>query len=350
MLRFCDSQQGAAVADLFMTRFAGQANDVLRGILDQTVECIMLVNLDGELEYINPNGLRAFGFDSFAQVVDRSWVDFWPEDRQSRASDALALARRGQQDRFEGYSPDARYAPHWWDVSVSPIVDETGTITHILATMRDVTMGVQERLGERMKREEAERFAKRSDSVAREMRHRLKNQLAVVGSVAKLLSRNSDSPADLTERLTEKLQALARAQDLLTINHDEPPEVGVAIAQVLEASGAGERIEVGTMPEGKLGDDAIQQLALILGELQTNSLKYGALFYDSGQITLTGTRNGTDLALHWHEDTGRKIDPPEVEGSGFKLLQRLGSTAQSRARVQWHSRGPTIDFHVRALD
>ena len=47
---------------------------------------------------------------------------------------------------------------------------------------------------------------------------------------------------------------------------------------------------------------------------------------------------------------GRKIDPPEVEGSGFKLLQRLGSTAGSRARVQWHSRGPKIDFYVRALD
>ena len=104
------------------------------------------------------------------------------------------------------------------------------------------------------------------------------------------------------------------------------------------------------MPAGKLGDDAIQQLALVLGELQTNSLKYGALSFDSGQITLTGTRSDAELAIHWHEDTGRKIDPPEVEGSGFKLLQRLGSTAGSRARVQWHSRGPKIDFYVRALD
>tara|TARA_A100001391_G_scaffold189752_1_gene161463 strand:+ start:262 stop:1278 length:1017 start_codon:yes stop_codon:yes gene_type:complete len=338
------------LTDLFMTGFADKANDVLQGILAQTVECIMLVNLDGELEYINPNGLRAFGFEDFSDVGDRRWADFWPADRQARAATAFDRARRGQQDRFEGYSPDRHQAPHWWDVSVSPIVGQDGAVTHILSSMRDVTIGVQERLGERMKREEAERFAERSDSVAREMRHRLKNQLAVVGSVAKLLSRNSDSPADLTERLTEKLQALARAQDLLTINHDEPPELGAAIAQVLEASGAGERIEVGTMPKGKLGDDAIQQMALILGELQTNSLKYGALSYDSGQITLTGTRNGSDLAIHWHEDTGRTIVPPEAEGSGFKLLQRLGSTPRSRARVQWHSRGPTIDFYVRALD
>ena len=338
------------MTDLIMTEFADQANDILRGILDQTAECIMLVNLEGELEYINPNGLRVLGFDNLADIRDRRWIDFWPVERRVQALAAFDRACRGQQDRFEGYSPDRHQAPHWWDVSVSPIVGKYGAVTHILSTMRDVTMGVQERLGERMKREEAERFAKRSDSVAREMRHRLKNQLAVVASVAMLLSRYSDSPADLTERLTVKLQALARAQDLLTIDRDEPPDICVAISQILEASGAGERIEVGTMPAGKLGDDAIQQLALVLGELQTNSLKYGALSFDSGQITLTGTRSDAELAIHWHEDTGRKIDPPEVEGSGFKLLQRLGSTAGSRARVQWHSRGPKIDFYVRALD
>lgn len=338
------------MADIFMTRFAEQANDVLRGILDQTVECIMLVNLDGELEYVNPNGLEALGFADFSGIGERRWSDFWPEDRQARAETAFDRARRGQQDRFEGYSPDPGRSPHWWDVSVSPIVDEDGKVTHILATMRDVTLGVQERLGERLKREEAERFAERSDGVAREMRHRLKNQLAVVGSVAKLLSRNSADPADLVDRLLAKLQALARAQDLLTIDHTEPPDVGFAIAQVLEASGAGDRIEVGTMPDAKLGDDAIQQLALLLGELQTNSLKYGALARDSGQITLTGTRAGSELALHWHEDIGSEIVPPDGSGSGFKLVERMGSTARSRARVQWHSRGPTIDFYIRVLN
>lgn len=338
------------MTDLFMTRFADQANDVLKGILDQTVECIMLVNLEGELEFINPNGLKAFGADDFSAIENREWPSLWSEDRADRAQAALDKAKRGQQDRFDGFAPDLDGAPHWWDVSVSPIVDDAGDITHILVTMRDVTLRVQEKLGERMKREEAERYAERSDSVAREMRHRLKNQLAVVGSVAKLLSRNSEDAAELVDKLVAKLQSLARAQDLLTINHAEPPEVGLAVAQVLEASGAGERIEVGTMPEGRLGDDAIQQLALILGELQTNSLKYGALANDSGCITLTGTRSGRDLALHWHEDTGQAMEAPEGEGAGFKLLTRLGSTSNSRASVQWHSRGPTIDFYVRALD
>ena len=333
-----------------LDRFAGQTSEVLGAILAQSLDCIKLINLDGEIEYVNPNGLKALGVGDFSELVGKRWPELWPAETRERISSALDLAARGQTDRFDGYCPDASGNPRWWDVSVSPILQEDGKVSHVLATSRDITERVQERLQGEMLQKRAQDKADRSDTVAREMRHRLKNQLAVVGSVASLLARNSSDAGELVQKLAGKLQALARAQDLLTIHHAEPPLVGVAVAQVLEASGAGERIEVGTMPDGRLGDDAIQQLALILGELQTNSLKYGALANDGGHITLTGTRSGRDLALHWHEDTGQAMEKPESEGAGFKLLTRLGSTSNLRASVQWHSRGPTIDFYVRALD
>lgn len=338
------------MAAIFLDRLAGQTSEVLGAILAQSLDCIKLVNLDGEIEYVNPNGLKALGVEDFSQLSGRPWSELWPDEARERVASALGLAWRGQNDRFDGYCPDANGNPRWWDVTVSPIRHGDGSVTHVLATSRDITERVQERVQGEMLYKRAQDKADRSDTVAREMRHRLKNQLAVVGSVASLLARSSADPGELVQKLSGKLQSLARAQDLLTIHHDEPPQVGVALAQVLEASGAGERIEVGTMPQGRLGDDSIQQLALILGELQTNSLKYGALIRNAGRITLTGTRSGREIAIHWHEDLGETIDAPKGEGSGFKLLQRLGSTSQSRAQVQWHSRGPTIDFYVRALD
>lgn len=336
--------------EIFMTRFADKANSVLRGVLDQTVECILLCNLDGRIEYINPNGLKAFAARSFAEIEERVWTELWPDDRKQRAQEAFSLASRGQTDRFDGYIPDRAGVPHWWEVSVSPIVEDDSEISHVLISMHDVTLRMNEALEDRVKRDEATRLAQRSDTVAREMRHRLKNQLAVVGSVAKLLSRNAVDPADLTERLTEKLQSLARAQDILTMNNAQPPTIGEAISQTLDASGAGERVKVGPLPSGRLGDDAVQQLALIMGELQTNSHKYGALAADRGGITLTVSRKGGELALNWHEDVGSAIEPPAHEGAGFKLLQRLGSTSHSRAQVQWHERGPMVDFYLRVID
>ncbi len=208
---------------------------------------------------------------------------------------------------------------------------------------------MQERLDDRMKREAAERNAEHSDDVAREMRHRLKNQLAVVGSVAKLLARGATDAKDLTIRLDEKLQALARAQDLLTIDRAEPILADEAVRQVLNASGAGDRIEVLNVPSVGLGDETIQLLALILGELQTNSLKYGSLARDAGHITLSGHRSGDTLNLHWHEDIGAPMTPPEHKGSGTILIERIGSAGGSRATIEWHATGPSVNFSMRCL-
>ena len=335
--------------DTFMAQFADQANDVLGAVLDQTADCIKLVSLEGDIEYINSNGLKALGFESSSDLIGRSWAELWPVGGRARVDQAISRARRGQRDRFEGYCPNAKGLPRWWDVSVSPIMNGNEEVTHLLATSRDVTTKVQESLNDRRMRESAELAAERSDNIAREMRHRLKNQLAVVGAVAKLIARHADDPADLITRLEGKLQALARAQDLLTVHRDKPVTVDIAVAQVLEASGAGELIEVSALPEDRLGDDGVQQIALILGELQTNSLKYGALGNDAGKITLTGASRDGVLTIHWHEDTGKPVTPPESGGSGFMLMKRLGSAGGAMAQVSWHGTGPAVDFHVKTI-
>ena len=335
--------------DTFMAQFADQANDVLGAVLDQTADCIKLVSLEGDVEYVNQNGLRALGLTDSDSIVGKPWVEMWPADGRPRVEQAISRGRRGQNDRFEGYCPIADGSARWWDVSISPIKRGDGEITHLLATSRDVTDRVQESLNERRLRENAVLAAERSDSIAREMRHRLKNQLAVVASVAKLLARHSEGARDLIDRLENKLQALARAQDLLTVHRDRPITAAMAVEQVLEASGAGELIEVSTLPEARLGDDGVQQLALILGELQTNSLKYGALGNGAGKITLTGALRQGVLTLHWHEDTGQPVVPPTGQGSGYLLLTRLGSTSGATAAVNWHATGPAVDFHVRTI-
>ncbi|QPC98273.1 PAS domain-containing protein [Qipengyuania soli] len=337
------------MSETFMAQFAQEADDVLGAILDQTADCIKLLSVEGDIEYVNRNGLRALGLSSSDELVGRRWDEIWPVDGRARVIEAVNRAGRGQNDRFEAYCPIAAGQPRWWDVSVSPIMRADGEISHLLATSRDVTEKVQESLNERRMRERAMLAAERSDSIAREMRHRLKNQLAVVGSVAKLLARHSEGPSDLIDRLENKLQALARAQDLLTVHRDRPVTAKLAIEQVLEASGAGNLIEVSTLPDARLGDDAVQQLALILGELQTNSLKYGALGNDSGKITLTGSLGRDILTLHWHEDCGRPVTKPDYQGSGHMLLTRLGSTSGMSAGVNWHGTGPAVDFHVRVM-
>jgi two-component sensor histidine kinase len=72
-----------------------------------------------------------------------------------------------------------------------------------------------------------------------------------------------------------------------------------------------------------VGEVAATSLAMVVHELATNSLKYGALSSDSGTLDVS-TRSGDEgLSLIWMERGGPVVEsPPEAEGFGSKLMQR----------------------------
>lgn len=331
----------------FLKHFEPESRDVLVAILTQSRDCIKLVNLAGEIVYINQNGLTALGFDGPDGLIGQPWHSLWPAENAGMIDAAVAAAIAGESQRFEAFCPDRDGRARWWDVAVSPLRGDDGAVSHVLAISRDVTAQVTAREDEHRRLELAERRAVLAREMAREMRHRLKNQLAVVGAVARMLSRHNTDARVLASKLDDRLVALARAQDLLTAHRDRPLPAQDAITQVLEASGAGERIVVRDLPAACLPDESIQLLALILGELQTNALKHGALRGDGGQVEISGTRADQMLTLSWHEDCGEPVVPTETGNGGFLLINRLGSVGNAKPRIAWRDEGIDVDFHLR---
>lgn len=319
------------------------SQDVLAAILTQTRDCIAVIGLAGELLYMNRDGADVFAPPVAAPLLGRSWVELWPTEIRDRIAAAMEAARRGETDRFEACGIAEAGPARRWDVAVSPILSPAGAVTHILSILREVS-------DEQERRETAEREAARAGDLAREMRHRLKNQLAVVGAVANLLARHTPDARALARKLDERLAALARAQDLLAVRRDEPATAQEAIAEVIAASGAGERVRVSSIPHSRLPDASVQQLALLLGELQTNALKYGALHFANGRIALTGRRESGVLTLRWREDCGAPVAPVETGSGGFQLISRLGSVGGAKASITWHDTGIDVEFHLRAQD
>ena len=333
----------------FLRNYEDQSHDVLVGLLDQSQDCIKLIGLDGTLEYMNPNGQRALGIVDFASVIGKDWRELWPSESADQIAASIDAALRGQRSRFEGYCPTASGEPRWWDVSVSPISDRAGNTTHILATSRDVTTAMQDRIGDRLRREEAERTAAHSDDVASEMRHRLKNLLAVVGSINRLLVGTATDAQNHADRMQERLHALAKAQDIASQKASEAISLDQAIPMMLGQSGGGERIFLGQIPALPLVDQEIQTLALLLGELQTNSLKYGALRDADGSVSLTFVRKDRLVSMHWQEECAHRVEPSDREGAGFRLIKRLGSGGGCPAQVNWLPYGLAVDVHVSIL-
>ncbi len=212
---------------------------MLHAFLTQSRDCIKLINTAGELEYLNANGVEALGFTDASDVVGKHWRELWPEESHAQIDASIHAALDGRPTEFEAWCPNRHGEDRWWDVSVSPVAAEGGQITHMIAISRDVTAQVKLREVETLRREAAEHQADFAGSIAGEMRHRFKNQLAVIGAIAKLLARHTDNASELARKLDEKLLALALAQDLLTESNDAPIPADIAIVKVLTASGMG---------------------------------------------------------------------------------------------------------------
>ena len=75
-------------------------------------------------------------------------------------------------------------------------------------------------------------------------------------------------------------------------------------------------------PDIRLGGPATTAFALILHELSTNAVKYGALSDDAGRIDLNWRVSGEELVMVWMESGGPPVDGPPAEfGFGVRLAE-----------------------------
>jgi two-component sensor histidine kinase len=192
--------------------------------------------------------------------------------------------------------------------------------------------------------------------LAGEMSHRVKNLLAIASALTQISSRSATSAPQMAEELTGRLTALGRAHDLvrpLPGSQGRAALLGDLISILLapyEETGAfSGRIRV-AVPRMGVGEIAATNLALIIHELATNSVKYGCLSVDTGTLDVSGTVEGDQVAIAWTERGGPTIEKSErPEGYGSKLLQR-SVTLQLAGSItyDWTAEGVIVQLKLSA--
>ena len=116
---------------------SGTLRQVRRCNVESSRDCLKVLDLEGRILYINPAGIELLGVDP-ALLLNRNWIEMWPEKDRETVQNAAARARAGGIGRFQG---PARIPAgmRWWDVEIMPIVDAGGAITRLLAVSRDVS-------------------------------------------------------------------------------------------------------------------------------------------------------------------------------------------------------------------
>lgn len=118
----------------------GQDEDFKARLIESSLDCIKVLDVDGRLLSINESGKAALEICDLAPLLGSCWIDFWQGEDRENARKAVTSARNGGIGRFIGYFATTQTkSPKWWDVLVSPILDANGKSKNLLVVSRDVT-------------------------------------------------------------------------------------------------------------------------------------------------------------------------------------------------------------------
>ncbi|HWJ68895.1 MAG TPA: CHASE domain-containing protein [Sphingobium sp.] len=169
---------------------------------------------------------------------------------------------------------------------------------------------------------QAEREAERAAFV-RELNHRVKNTLANVTSIISLTRRNAVDIENYTNDLLERVRALAASHSLLDGAQWGPTDLRTLIeAQLGSHSSLGQRIHING-PNVLISPNDALTVGLMLHELLTNAVRYGALSAPEGELHISWQIDSPDLvSVVWEERNGPPVTPPERRGFGLNLIER----------------------------
>ena len=174
-----------------------------------------------------------------------------------------------------------------------------------------------------------------------EIKHRAKNAIAVVLSVAQATLK-SKLERELYEEFEGRLQTVARTVDVFNLD-GAPETIREILISTLERR-AGRAIGQISMngPELPVPMKMQTPLGMALHELATNACKYGALSLPDGHVLIRWQRSnqGNMAVLDWIERGGPLVVQPTRRGFGSKLLsQILGSPCGKTTQLIYDERG-----------
>ena len=86
---------------------------------------------------------------------------------------------------------------------------------------------------------------------------------------------------------------------------------------------------------------------MVLHELTTNAVKYGALSVPSGRLRVEWSRGDTHLVIHWSETDGPPVEPPRRQGFGTRVVNRIiQSELEGKLRFEWNPAGLACEITI----
>ncbi len=329
-----------ALLDAAVERIMAQVQNV-RVLIESAPNGIVVVDEEGVIKLVNSSTEKQFGYNRLDLVGKRvevllpvPQVAEHREAREAFLQKPEARAMGAGRD-LSGRRKDGSEFPV--EIGLNP-VGQNGR-TAILATVIDIS--------ERKRAEDGQKL------IIRELQHRTGNLFAVFQAIAVRSVDEGKTAAEIKYVLSGRIQALARAYAMLA----DTAWGGASLAAILDRQFAGfsKRVNVGGCDIVVI-PSAAQQFALIVHELATNALKYGALSTPNGRVSIEGKidrlNGGGTFSFGWRETGGPPVTAPTRKGFGSVILLDSAKHFGQSVTLDYAPQGLSYDlqFQLSAIE
>lgn len=184
--------------------------------------------------------------------------------------------------------------------------------------------------------------------MVRELNHRVRNILALVSSIISQTRKNTHDIESFVQSLEHRIQALSETHKLLSESDWAPIQVHTLFERALQLYR--ERMQSRIKLSGvdiSLPPEIASLVALVVNELASNAVKYGALSNSDGVVELQWQTNSDDFILTWTERQGPFVNPPVRQGFGTSLIKEaLTYEFDAKCELDFAQDGVVVQFKI----
>ncbi len=183
---------------------------------------------------------------------------------------------------------------------------------------------------------EVDERIREKETLLREVHHRVKNNLQTVSSLLSLQSRSIDNAQvkDLIKSSQNRVISMAMVHEMLYMREDLSKieyksyvqELCAYLLKSLKGTHHNVKLNI-DIPDIQLGIDTAIPLGLLINEAVTNSLKYGIIDNDQGEINITLTKESDSSYQLYIGDNGigfsDTLTYKNSKSLGLKLINNL---------------------------
>ena len=303
-------------------------------ILKTSLDAVVVMRTNGTVAGWNDVAAATFGW-SFADVDGKRMSELIipPQFREAHERGLAHFLATGEGPVLDKHLEISALHRDGHELPVELSITRTTELGEpvFLGFLRDIS-----------ERKDAQR---RQDLLVGELNHRVKNLLGVVGAVAHQTMRASPTLSHFGPAFMGRLESLGRAHEILTAATWERASLDSLARAVLESFIGEDPRAMVAGPELMLSPRQFLSLSMILHELTTNAVKYGALSADGGKLDLSWTLEGSTVNLVWHEQGGPPVVDPTSSGFGSKMIAlNVRHDLRGSATSDWGTDG--LLFHL----